>query len=324
MDCDKEIDLFIVGEALVDFVPLQRGALERTEGFEVFSGGAPCNVAIGSARRGGKIAYCTVLGNDPFGHMLLSCLKQEGVNTSAVRVTDEDQTGLCFITLDSTGERSFLHRGGHVSTLLGPNDIIPELLHQTSAFLFTIGSLRKPQGCDAVRKAIEEIHQTRHPHPSSANGRPGLVLCDPGICPGNWGHTGVVQQRLYDMIPHCDVVKCSSAECEFVTGKADPEEAARWLLDQGVTLAVITLGPDGAMWMRKNDRGSEPSPIVEIVDTTGAGDAFMSAMSLALSRAGELSTLSSQQISEIIRCGCAAGAEAVTHRGALARSNENA
>lgn len=294
-----------MGEALVDFVPLQRGTLNHALGFEVYSGGAPCNVAIGAARLGAKVAYCTVLGNDPFGLFLYESLMDEGVNIQGVRLTDEDQTGLCFVTLDKNGERSFLHRGGHSSTLLTHDDLPHPLIQKAKSMLFTIGSFRNEQGAEAVREAVAEC--------------PGIILCDPGICPGNWGHTAVVQKRLHHCLPLCHVVKCSNDECAFVTGEEDPERAAKKLLSMGVELAVITLGPQGALWMRQNDRGQVPSPWVEVVDTTGAGDAFMSALCVALARRGHPKDLSKESINEAIAEGCAAGAKAVTHRGAVTR-----
>ena len=299
------IDLFILGEALVDFVPLHRGHLSHNTAFEIYSGGAPCNVAIGAARFGAKVAYSTVLGDDPFGQFLIDALKVEGVNIDGVRVTDEDETGLCFVTLDKNGERSFLHRGGHSSILLTKDDLPLHLVRKSQAMLFTIGSLRNEQGEEAVRTAISTC--------------PGVILCDPGICPGNWGHTTVVQKRLHQTLPLCNVVKCSSDECQFVTGESNPEDAANKLLSLGVELAVITLGPDGALWKRQHDSGHVPSPDVTVVDTTGAGDAFMAALCVSLSKKGHPQDLSREAISQSIAEGCAAGALAVTHRGAVTR-----
>lgn len=298
------IDVLVIGEALVDFVPTHRGALSDATGFELHSGGAPANVAVGAARLGAKSAFVGVVGDDPFGIFLKAALVREGVDVSRVRLTDGDQTGLCFITLDADGERSFLHRGGEASLLLRADDIDAEQVASAKVVQFSVGSLRRADGAAAIARLAE--HAT------------GLVCCDPGFCPPHWANPVVMHLRLKKALATCHVIKCSKEETGFILGIEDPHEAIGALLEYGAELAVVTLGPDGALWARANDRGHVPSPDVEVVDTTGAGDAFMAALLSRLAKDDRSPAhLSHAELVSHIEFACAIGAGAVTRRGAV-------
>jgi len=92
------------GEALVDLLPDRRGRLRDCERFEVHSGGAPANVAVGLARLGLATAFVGVVGEDEFGRLLERKLKAEGID-ARLRYTAEAGTGLWFVALDARGDR---------------------------------------------------------------------------------------------------------------------------------------------------------------------------------------------------------------------------
>src|SRR5207237_2501014 len=104
-------DVLCFGEALVDLLPDQRGRLRDCERFEVHSGGAPANVAVGLARLGVPTAFCGVVGDDEFGQLLARKLRDEGVDTR-LRFAAEARTGLWFVALDERGDRTFFSPGG--------------------------------------------------------------------------------------------------------------------------------------------------------------------------------------------------------------------
>lgn len=298
-------EILIVGDALVDFVPLHYGPLSAATTFEMHSGGAPGNVAVVSARIGGRPGFVGVVGDDEFGRFLHDNFQREGVDTRCLRLTGEDLTGLVFITLDDNRERSFTHRGGDACTLLRREDVDPALAAAARVCMFSVGALRTEGGEAAIDALI--THAT------------GLICCDPGKCPPSWGDPEVIEGRLKRMLTRCDVVKCAEDETEWLTGVRFHEDAARRLLDQGATLAVITLGPDGAYWAREGDAGYVQTPRVQVVDTTGAGDAFMAALLVRLSReAGKLAEISTELIQGHLDFACEIGAYAVTRRGAVA------
>ena len=301
---DAPFDLLVVGETLVDFVPLHRGRLRDAAGFELHSGGAPGNVAIGASRLGASVGFLGVVGDDEFGWFIRRRLTLEGVDVSRVRMSDEAQTGLCFITLDADGERSFLHRGGDAHSLLAPADVDPGYAARARAMCFSSGVMRTANGAAAIYALIDACD--------------GLICSDPGTFPRHWGDPLVLHARLMPALKRCHVVKCSSDETLFLTDCREPEDAAQALVQTGAELAVVTCGPHGAVWARRDDSGRVSSPDVEVVDTTGAGDAFMAALLMRLSReSGTPAHLSAETLEAHLSFACAIGAAAVTRRGAV-------
>src|SRR5690349_24776004 len=102
-------EVLCFGEALVDLLPAEgvgsagasagfRGRLRDCERFEVHSGGAPANVAVGLARLGVRSSFYGVVGEDEFGHLLERKLRDEGVD-ARLRFAPEARTGLWFVAL---------------------------------------------------------------------------------------------------------------------------------------------------------------------------------------------------------------------------------
>ena len=104
-------DAVCFGEALVDLLPDRRGRLRDCERFEVHSGGAPANVAVGLARLGLATAFVGVVGEDEFGHLLARKLAGEGIE-ARLRFSPLSRTGVWFVALDEKGERSFFAATG--------------------------------------------------------------------------------------------------------------------------------------------------------------------------------------------------------------------
>ena len=109
----RRLDVLCLGEALVDLLPDRRGRLRDCDAFVVHSGGAPANVAVGLARLGRRTGFCGVLGDDEFGRLLERKLSAEGIACD-FRFIKEAPTGMWFIALDATGNRS-LARGSIVA-----------------------------------------------------------------------------------------------------------------------------------------------------------------------------------------------------------------
>lgn len=302
------MSILVIGEALVDFVPLHPGPLRLTEGFEVHSGGAPGNVATVASLLGGQVAFAGVVGDDEFGELLRHRFEQAGVDVSGLRMTDESLTGLCFITLDEHGERSFSHRGGDAAALLAPQDIHERQVSAARVVKFSVGSLRTAEG----EAAIDRLTTLADTHGA-------LICCDPGKAPPHWADPAVISERLSRMLRRCAVIKCALDETEMLTGEQDPHAAAQRLIEQGAELAIVTLGGEGALWRRAHDQGRVQTPPVEVVDTTGAGDAFMAALLVRLA-ADEVrpAALSAEVLDQHLRYACEIGAAAVTCRGAIA------
>lgn len=298
------LDLLVTGETLVDFLPLQPGPLRSATGFELHGGGAPANVAIGAARLGARTGFLGVVGEDEFGWFLRGNLEREGVDVTGLRMAAGVQTGLCFVTLGADGERSFTHRGGAAHTLFGLEDVAPQRVRPARALCFSSGVMRTPEGARAMETLIE--------------GWTGLITSDPGTFPRSWGDPLVARERLLPSLARCHVVKCSSDETMFLTEEVDPRRAARRLVERGAELAVVTCGSRGAVFARAEDEGSVAAPAVQVVDTTGAGDAFMAALLSRLARdAVRPALLPIEVLHDHLAFAARIGAAACTRKGAV-------
>ena len=97
-----------IGELLIDFVPGEKGcALREVTHFERVAGGAPANVVSAVSRLGGSGVMVSQVGEDAFGEHIIDVLRHNGVDTSWVYRTKRANTGLAFVSLDSTGNREF-------------------------------------------------------------------------------------------------------------------------------------------------------------------------------------------------------------------------
>ncbi len=101
--------LCAVGEALIDFVPMEKGQrLKDVVTFKRVAGGAPANVAGAFCKLGGRAKMITKLGNDAFGDYIEETLREVGIETDSVIRTDDADTSLAFVSLAADGNRDFM------------------------------------------------------------------------------------------------------------------------------------------------------------------------------------------------------------------------
>ena len=292
------LDAVCFGEALVDLLPDRRGRLRDCEAFQAHSGGAPANVAVGLARLGLGTGFVGVVGDDEFGHLLARKLAAERVE-AALRFTPEAKTGVWFVALDASGDRSFFTPAGSDSAdkLIDERDVarIPQ------ARIFHCGSSShiRPAAQQALRSAVR-----------AARRRGMLVSFDPNVRAHLWRDLRDLRSLCEDVLPLCDVVKLSEDELEACLGLREPGAALDRLAALGVKLACVTAGARGASARRGDEVVQVPAPEVEVVDTTGAGDGFVAALLASDPLASPLE--------ETLRFACAVGSRVCTRFGAVA------
>src|SRR6267142_3659417 len=156
----RDLDVLCFGEALVDLLPDRRGRLRDCERFEVHSGGAPANVAVGLARLGLRVAFKGVLGDDELGHLLLRKLSAEGVECR-FRLTTEARTGIWFVALDEQGDRTFFTPTGAGSSdkLIAVQDVDRALLAHTAWLHYGSSSHVRREGQAALRCAVRAARE---------------------------------------------------------------------------------------------------------------------------------------------------------------------
>jgi fructokinase len=305
----RDLDVVCLGEALVDLLPDRRGKLRDCEKFEVHSGGAPANVAVGLARLGLRVAFRGVLGDDELGHLLLRKLGAEGIECR-FRLTTAARTGVWFVALDERGDRTFFTPTGSGSAdkLIEVADVDRAALER-SAWLHCGSSAHvQPGGQAALKAAVRAARE--------AGAR---VSFDPNVRAHLWEDPRELRALCDDVLPLCDVVKLSAEEAEACTGVSGVEDSARYLAALGVKLACVTLGPDGAHVRRGADAFHVPAPRVDVVDTTGAGDGFVAGLLSRLARApAPLEELPMTDLRAAVSFACEVGSRVCTRLGAVA------
>lgn len=273
---DRDLDVLCLGEALVDLLPDRRGRLEDCERFEPCAGGAPANVATGLARLGLRVGFRGVVGDDPFGRLLARKLAAEGI-TCALRFAPERPTGMWFVALDARGERTFFSPNARFSAdkLLAPADVDRALVARARWLHCGTSAHLLPAGQDALREAM-----------AAARALGVRVSFDPNVRLHLWDDVAALRRLCADVLPSCTLAKIAVDEAELCTGERDPGRAAARLVEMGVALACVTLGEDGALVRRGGEVVAVPAERVPVVDTTGAGDAFVSGLLSVLARAG--------------------------------------
>ena len=256
-------DVVALGELLIDFAAKSTDA----EGYPTLAanpGGAPGNFLAALNAYGKKTAFLGKVGDDTFGHLLLKTLKGAGIETKGIVVDDSVFTTLAFVTFDASGDRSFsFARKPGADTQLAWEEIDQSIIDEAKVFHFGTLSLTNEPVRSATRKAVAY---------AKAQGK--LITCDPNLRKPLWKDLEEAKAQMLWSLNQADVVKISDNEVEFLWN-CTPEEGADKLLSEfGVSLAMVTLGPDGCLLKTKNASFRAECPKVHPVDTTGAGDIF--------------------------------------------------
>ena len=274
--------------------------------FTARPGGAPANVAVAAARLGSEAAFIGSVGEDLFGDFILRALEAEDVDTSAVRRCEPPtRTSLAFVEVTADGDRSFtFYRSDPAADeLLSAEDVTREVLSGASFVNFGSIPLIKEPSRSAIHRAADLAEELDVPLAFDVNFREHL-----------WKSPEAAREVVDPLLDRSRVIKMGDDELSPMLGTEDPQEAAEMLLGRGPTLALISLGPDGAVYATREFSGHVPAfEIDEILDATGAGDAFLAA---ALTHLSE-SAWDEENVREATRRGTVAGAIACTAYGAM-------
>ncbi len=301
------IDVVALGELLIDFAAKSMDA----SGYPTMAanpGGAPGNFLAALNAYGKKTAFLGKVGKDAFGHLLLSTLNGAGIETRGIVVDDSVFTTLAFVTFDENGDRSFsFARKPGADTQLRWEEIDKSLIDDARVFHFGTLSLTDEPVRSATQKAV-----------AYAKEKGKLITCDPNLRKPLWPSEDTAREQMLWSLAQADVVKISDNEVEFLWN-CTPEEGADKLLKKfGVSLAMVTLGPDGCLLKTKNASFRAVCPKVHPIDTTGAGDIFGgSAISRLLELEKPIADLTEADLAYIGRFAAAAASLSTERSGGI-------
>lgn len=261
---NARFDFFAIGEALIDFISENfADSLADTSVFSRFVGGQPTNLTMTMARLGNRVAIATCLGKDGFGHYILEQLELAGVYTDFVQFTSHAPTSLAVNTRHTVTPNFAIYRGA--DTLLQPDDdqqiaaLNSRVVH-TSAF-----ALAREPARSVIMHTIRSIHQGGN-----------LVTLDPNYHPHNWPDKPDFIDTLKSIFQFVDVTKPSIEDCGRLIGPGLAlSHYARTFLDWGAKVVLITQGSKGVfLATNTGDQYHIHANPIQVVDVTGAGDAF--------------------------------------------------
>jgi len=297
-------DVTTLGECLIDLVALAPTAsLYDAPAFAPKPGGAPANVAVGVQRLGKKAALVGKVGADDFGLGLRRLLKQEGVSTQFLLTDPASCTTLALAALTSEGEARFTFAvGAHAQLSLA--ELNTAALAETR--ILHIGS---------VSLAHEPVRTTTLSALAAAR-RAGLICTyDVNWRPALWPDQAAGLAQARQPLGQVDICKMNLAELRMLTGH---EEASEGLasLETVAALVVVTLGAKGCLFRLRGGIHAVAAPsVTALVDSIGAGDAFMAALLAFLP--AHPSDLAVEEATFLLGRACQAAAISVTRRGAI-------
>lgn len=258
--------LLAIGEALIDFIAKDNAMIKDVEAFIPAVGGAPANVCGAFAKLGGEASMISCLGNDAFGDKIIEHLKAYNVGTELISRTDTAQTSLAFVSRTKDGNRDFtFFRKPGADMLLSPDSIKLEWFNNCYALHFCSVDLGNFPMRDAHIRAIEYAKYNR-----------SIISFDPNLRFSLWPNKAELKKTVNEFMHFATILKLSSEELEFITGKTDILEALPKLFSLGIKLVIYTLGENGASaYTNRSSASVKGIKVSDVVDTTGAGDAFI-------------------------------------------------
>lgn len=298
-----------MGELLIDFVALEKGvSVGEAFSFQKAAGGAPANVAVAVKRLGMDSAFLGQVGDDAFGHYLAGVLKDDEVDISGLRFSEEARTMLAFVSLAASGERSFMfYRHPSADMLMRPEEINKAVLDASDLFHFGSITLISSPSKEATVAAADYAKQ---------QGK--LISYDPNLRLVLWGDEAKAHVGMRLGFDYAHIVKISDEEISVVL-EAGEEISDLWGQYPQLELVLFTRGRGGCIVYARNGKSFEHKGYhVDTIDTTGAGDTFMAAMLVGvLEQLQGSRDFDSLEFEDLLNFANAAGALATTGRGAI-------
>lgn len=246
----------VIGEALIDIVERDGEVVGE------HVGGSPLNVAVGLARLGRGVDFLTHIGEDARGRRITDHLHSAGVDLVAGSAAAH-RTPTARAMLDEAG--SARYEFDIEWALAGTPEVAPPLVAHTGS----IATVLEP-GCRATAALLDTYH------PSAT------ITFDPNVRPALIEDPDAARSRIDRLVERADVVKVSDEDLRWLYPDRTPKQIARTWLESGPSMVAVTLGDQGAFAMCTAGSARVAAQQVDVVDTVGAGDAFMAGLVDAL------------------------------------------
>jgi 2-dehydro-3-deoxygluconokinase len=250
------------------------GALGQAPTLHKSFGGDVLNALVTAARMGSKTGFMTRVGDDPFGSSLLQAWRAEGIDTTHAPLVD-GVNGIYFVSVQTDGEREFSYcRAGSAASMLAPADLDHSYLASARILLLSGITQALSDSAQAATLAAARI----------AKAAGTLIAYDPNYRPCLWADRAgspeaglaFAQAAVRELLPLVDIVLPSvPGDLPILGEPTSIESMALSLAAIGPRIVSFKAGAEGAS-IFENDRlvNVAAEPVIKVVDTTGAGDAW--------------------------------------------------
>ena len=311
----KRYDVVALGELLIDFT--ENGVSSQGNPvFEANPGGAPCNVLAMLRKLDRTCAFIGKVGDDMFGRQLKAAAEEAGIDMSALLMEREVHTTLAFVKTFANGDRDFsFYRDPGADMMLTESELPREMLRDTRIFHFGTLSMTHENVRQATRTAVKTAKEAG-----------AVISFDPNLRPPLWKDLEDAREQMSWGLAHCDVLKISDNEIEFLTGTDDFDRGVGIIREKwpGIRLINVTAGPDGSYGYAPGAKAFVPAFLLGgTIETTGAGDTFCaSVLNFILERG--LDGLGQDDLKQMLRFANAAAYLVTTKKGAIRSMPERA
>lgn len=235
------------------------------ESYGLSYSGDAVNVAVSASRLGFNASVLSAVGDDYFGRAIIAHLKKEGVDASSIVMDARGFTGAYFITLLEHGEHVFTYyRAGSSASRFEVTDKALRIIERADVFHFS--GITQAIGRSSRASALKAVKR--------AHGSGRTVSYDVNFRPRLW--SGEEASAAFDEVAkYVDVLLISSEDWELLRGRSQGErKIAEELRKEGFETVIVKAGAHGSFGISGNRRYSQRSYPVEVIDATGAGDAY--------------------------------------------------
>lgn len=292
---NKDNDILTVGELLVDMISEDYSNNDENNSYKKYFGGSPSNLAMNVKKLGGNSLVASAVGKDRLGTFLINHLQQANMDTQCIQKVDYSTSMVLVNKSKGTPVPIFYREADYHLTYTSEME---HALGNSKIVHFSCWPISRTPVRETIEKVIKVARKNNL-----------LVGFDPNYHPMIWqkGENGV--EYVKEIISRVDIVKPSEDDAERLFGKDTYENQIKKFLDLGAKLVILTLGKDGALVSNGEETLHFDTLATEIVDTTGAGDAFWSGFYTAL--------IKGQTIREALESGFAVSAFKLQYTGAV-------
>lgn len=301
-------EVVALGELLIDLT--QNGFSEQGNPIlEANPGGAPCNVLALLQKLGHSTAFIGKVGCDGFGAQLEKALVETGISTKGLRWDEYVHTTLAVVHTLPGGDRDFsFYRNPGADMRLTAKELDEDMIRNCKLFHFGTLSMTDEPVRSATCKAISIAEEA------------GILRSfDPNLRIPLWSSLDAAKEQILYGMAHCDILKISDNEIQWLTEEEDFDAGIRWIKERfpEIKLILLSMGKDGSRAYSGNIIAEVPAmTFVKTIETTGAGDTFFAGVLHHVLQWG-LRSYTAEELTQMLSFANAAAAIITTKKGAL-------